>query len=372
MFIKAPGRVNLIGEHTDYNGGFVMPIAIDRFVWLEADARNDNEVRMYSEVFDENCSFDLGDIHYDEKCRWANYIKGVVYFLLERGSAVSGADVRVGGDVPIGAGLSSSAALEVATCSLFRKMFDLEIADKEIPILCQKAENEFVGVNCGIMDQFVSMFGQEGKALFLDCRSLEYRQIPFETDGIALLVINTNVKRELASSEYNTRRKQCEEGVALLNNTGLKAESLRDVPADYFEEKRGILPPLVADRCEHVISENRRVLDATGALEDSDFEKLGRLFYESHDSLRDLYDVSCKELDVIVDIARGFDGVLGARMTGAGFGGCAIALVQEDRRNAFEKHVYKTYEKETGLTPEIYNVKPSAGAGTTFFASPAL
>jgi galactokinase len=362
ILAKAPGRINLIGEHTDYNKGFVLPMAIDKSVWMHASARDDNEIHLYSEIFDENHSFQLKDIKYEEACGWANYVKGAVKLLLERELPIGGADIRIGGDVPIRSGLSSSAALEVATCFTLKKIFKLEIEDNEIPPLCQRAENEFVGVQCGIMDQFVSVFGQENKALFLDCRSLEHRQIPFEMKGMNLMVIDTRTKRELATSEYNTRRRECEEGVEILSQVIPEIKSLRDISLTQLERKRDLLSPLVARRCEHVVRENQRVLEAVDALKKSDFEGLGRLLYESHDSLRNLYEVSCKELDLIVDVAGEFDGVLGARMTGAGFGGCVICLVREECRSSFVQQVREVYRTETGNSPEVYEFKPSDGA----------
>jgi galactokinase len=354
VFVKAPGRVNLIGEHTDYNEGFVLPIAIDRFVCMHASARDDNEIHLYSEILDENCSFQLENIDHEETCSWANYIKGVAQLLLQKGLALGGADIRIGSDVPIRSGLSSSAAIEVAACITFRKLFNLQIQDKDIPSLCQKAENEFVGVQCGIMDQFVSVFGQENKALFLDCRSLEHKQIPLEMKGMNLMVIDTRTKRELAASEYNSRRRECEKGVEILSQVIPEIKSLRDLSPAQFSQNRGLLSPLVAKRCEHVIHENQRVLDAVDALKKLDFERLGSLFYDSHDSLRDLYEVSCKELDIIVDVARDFDGVVGARMTGAGFGGCVICLVRDKCRNSFVQQVHEVFRAETGKLPEVY------------------
>ena len=360
--VEAPGRVNLIGEHTDYNEGFVLPVAIDRHVWIEAEAIDGNSIHLYSEVFDQEHSFSLDNIRPAKELPWANYVKGVARGLLDRGFVISGADMRIGGNVPLGAGLSSSAAIEVAACLAFTKMFSLELADIETPHLCQQAENEFVGVECGIMDQFVSVFATKDSALLLDCRSLEYRHVPFSTENVSLAVIDTKVKRRLASSRYNTRREECREGVRMLCEAGLDVTSLRDISSEQLEERRHLLPEHITKRCKHVVSENQRVLEAVKALETSDFSRLGRLFYESHDSLRDLYEVSCRELDIIVELARDTDGVLGARMTGAGFGGCAVCLVQTNAVYQFSEKLREAYEQETGKQPDIYKFTPSDGA----------
>ncbi len=360
--VEAPGRVNLIGEHTDYNEGFVLPVAIDRCVWIEADRCEGGSVRLYSEVFDQEHIFALNDIRSDPEYTWANYVKGVASVLLDRGFVLGGAEMRIGGNVPQGAGLSSSAAIEVAACLAFAKMFNLGVADTEIPHLCRRAENEFVGVECGIMDQFASVFGQKDTALFLDCRSLEYRHVPFPAEDASLVIIDTKVERRLASSEYNRRRDECREGVRILRETGLDAASLRDVTSEQLQENKHLLPESVAKRCEHVVNENHRVLNAVKALESSDMDELGRLFYDSHDSLRDLFEVSCRELDIVVDLARNTDGVLGARMTGAGFGGCVVSLVRRESVSQFTRKVRVGYEQQIAKQPDFHAFKPSDGA----------
>lgn len=360
---KAPGRVNLIGEHTDYNDGFVMPMAIDREIVMVAQANGEQVVRIYSADFDASVEFPLDDIQKDAAQTWSNYPRGVLKLLQDYGYAVTGMNVAMSGDVPLGAGLSSSAALEVVTCYTAKWVSGFDIDGVEAAKLCQKAENTFVGVNCGIMDQFISALGQRDHCLFLDCRSLEYDLVPLPSrDEYKVVICNTAVKRGLVDSKYNERRSQCEEGVRILQQFLPEITALRDVTVEQFEQYKKYLPDVVAARCQHVIYENQRVLDSVQALRAGDFTAFGQYMNESHDSLRDLYEVSCSELDLMVDLARSVPGVVGARMTGAGFGGCTVNLVKADAVDAFLAKVPTEYKAKTGLEPEVYITTGENGA----------
>ncbi|MGE5528160.1 MAG: galactokinase [Patescibacteria group bacterium] len=359
----APGRVNLIGEHTDYNGGFVFPIAIDFRLRLLGAARGDRRIRAYSLDFAEAVEFDLDRIEPDPEHTWSNYLRGVCLVLQETGRVLRGMDLLVAGDVPQGAGLSSSAAFEVAAALLCKELSSLDLPDLELIRLCQRAENDFVGVNCGIMDQFVSRLGRKGHALLLDCRDLSYSHHPLDPAKARVIVVNSGVRHALVSSEYNLRRRQCEEGAAALGERLPSVRSLRDVSPRMLDEFDGALDPVVARRCRHVVLENERTLDAAKALDAGDLERFGRLMYESHQSLRDLYEVSCAELDLLVGLARGLPGVYGARMTGGGFGGCTVNLVRPEAADGFAASIRRSYEKETGRKPEVYLCTAAAGAG---------
>ena len=361
IMARAPGRVNLLGEHTDYNNGFVLPIAIDRSILILASPREDNLIYLFSYDFNEEASFDLRDIHYDRVHRWSNYQRGVAKLLIEAGYTLRGANMLVAGDVPIGAGLSSSAAVEIATALAFKSLNNLTIPEVKLIKLCQRAENQFVGMKCGIMDQFVSLLAQRGKALFLDCHSLSYQLVPLDGEGLRVVIANTMVKRELVDSQYNQRRKECEEGVKILREFLPGIRSLRDVTVEDFVRYEDRLPTLIAKRVKHVVLENQRVLKGVQALKVGDFEQFGELMNQSHQSLRDLYEVSCPELDLMVEVARNTTGVWGSRLTGAGFGGCTVSLVEASAVQDLKKNIFKIYPKETGLTPEVYVTQPGEG-----------
>lgn len=361
---KAPGRVNLIGEHTDYNDGFVMPIAIQYVVTVLAAPRDDGHVNLYSVDFDAHSTFNMdNEIPHDETQTWSNYERGVFAGFLKRGMKSIGADLLIQGNVPIGAGLSSSAAIEMATSVALRTLNNFDISQVELVKLSQEAENQFVGMNCGIMDQFISGMGQAGKSLFLDCRSLEFELVPFPSDDFSVVIMNTKVKRELTGTEYNERRSQCEEGVRILQKNLPDIRALRDVSVQQFNQYKDELPELVCNRCTHVVRENDRVEQFVRALKAKNSARMGELLLASHSDLRDLYEVSCKELDLMVEIAMGVEGVIGARMTGAGFGGCAIAVVQKGREKALEDVIMVQYPAKTGIQPEVYISAPSDGAG---------
>ena len=353
VVVRAPGRVNLIGEHTDYNDGFVLPVAIDRGILMAAAPRDDGRVVLHALDFGQSVEFSLEAIERDEEKPWSNYQRGVAYFLQERGFKLVGLNACISGDVPIGSGLSSSAAVEVAAAYTWQVLSGFELSRVELALLCQRAENEFVGMSCGIMDQFVSALGHRGHALFLDCRSLDYELIPLPS-GAKIVIADTGVRRDLVSSEYNTRRRECEEGVRLLQQYLPHVRALRDVSIAQFETYQGELPNTVRRRCRHVVSENERVLSSVEALRRGDLAAFGRLMNESHRSLRDDYEVSCSELDDMVEAARKVKGVYGSRMTGAGFGGCTVSLVAEEAVEEFRRRVAAEYEAATGLVPRIY------------------
>jgi galactokinase len=366
---RAPGRVNLIGEHTDYNDGFVLPAAIEFYCWVAAAPRSDRNLVIHSAHFNETREANLDSISASGKKHWANYPLGVAWALEGAGKRLRGANILVSGDVPLGAGLSSSAAIEVAVGFALLHQSGHAIDRIELAKLCQKAENEFVGMRCGIMDQFVSCFGRASHALLLDCRSLKFELVKLPP-GIQLVICNTMVKHELGTSEYNVRRAQCEEGVRMLRTVLPEVRALRDVTLTQLEEHHELLPPQVYARCRHVVTENARVLSAVRALEHGDLRALGTLMRGSHHSLRDEYEVSCPELDLITEIATDQRGVIGARMTGGGFGGCTINLVESDAVDAFKQNVAAEYSSKTGLKPEIFVSSASDGAGQVDVSAP--
>jgi galactokinase len=361
VVVRAPGRVNLIGEHTDYNDGFVLPAAIDRYVTFAGARRPDRQVRAHSADFEQTVEFSLDNLQKDDQHPWSNYFRGVSKFLEEDDHRLTGADVVFEGDVPLEAGLSSSAAVEVSAVAFWNKLLDLKLDPVYVVKLARRAENEFVGVPCGIMDQFVSALGRKDHALFLDCRNLTYRHVPLREDVI-IVVCNSGVKRALAQSEYKVRLQQCRQAVAQIASTGLAVKSLREVePAD-LEAARGALNELLLRRARHVVTENQRVLEAVKVLESGDLERFGELMNASHESLRDDYEVSSKELDLLVELARQQPGVLGARMTGAGFGGCTVNLVRQDAAETFAYTVHQAYRKAMGMKGEVYICRASSGA----------
>jgi galactokinase len=364
VVVRAPGRVNLIGEHTDYNDGFVLPAAIDRYIAFAGRQRHDRKVRAHSIDFQDSVEFSLDDIQKDAAHPWSNYLRGVSKFLQSDGHQLAGADVVFGGDVPREAGLSSSAAVEVAATVFWQRLMGLELDPVYVIKLSRKAENEFVGVPCGIMDQFISALGRQDHALFLDCRDLTYRHVPLRGD-VKVVVCNSGVKRALAQSEYEVRLRQCRQAVAQLGTAGLAVGTLREVDSQDLEVHRSALNELLLKRARHVVTENQRVLEAVEVLEAGDLERFGELMNASHESLREDYQVSCKELDVLVELARKQPGTLGARMTGAGFGGCTVNLVRADAAEAFAEAVRRGYQDALGLRAEIYVCRASDGALAT-------
>ena len=382
---SAPGRVNLIGEHTDYNEGYVFPVAIDKYLNIAARKRSDGRVRLHALDVSDSYEFSLHALPsiQQEAPAWSHYLIGVASLLQTSGKKISGIDAVITGDVPIGAGLSSSAALSVATALTFLTASAVsetsegppqsEMNNKELARLCQRVEHEFVGVNCGIMDQTISLLGRENQALFLDCRSLEHERVPLNLTRHCIAICNTKVKRELAASEYNKRRAECERGVAILKKWLPGISSLRDITLTDFKKHEEHLPALAQKRCRYVIEENTRVLDAVAVLKarhlqpdteetDRSLIQFGELMNASHNGLRDDYEVSCRELDLLTDIARSVTGVIGSRMTGAGFGGCTVNIVHKDVLETFQRLVTREYSKHTGIEPEIYLCNVSDGA----------
>ena len=359
---RAPGRVNLIGEHTDYNDGFVLPTTIHFSTWVRLTPLVEKRLEIFSENFDEQITISLDDSNLKPRNHWSDYVIGVAVILQQAGHSLRGAHLKIRGEVPIGSGLSSSAALEVATACALVANSKLNINKVELAKICRRAENEFVGARVGIMDQFVSLHGQANKALLLDCRSLDYKLLPMSPEA-HLVVCNTMVKHELASGEYNKRREQCEAGVKHLAQLLPNVAALRDVTLEQLEAHGKDMPDVIYRRCRHVVSENARVLEAGDALVDGNLNRFGQLMYESHRSLRDDYEVSCKELDLMVDLASSVDGVYGARMTGGGFGGCTVNLVAREQAENFQRIVAEDYERETKLKPEIFVCEIADGAG---------
>lgn len=362
--VRAPGRVNLIGEHTDYNDGCVLPVAIDRSVLVAGAPRDDRQVVIYALDFGESVEFSLDDVRHDQAKTWSNYQRGVAYFLEERGIKLPGLNAVVTGDVPIGSGLSSSAAVEVSMAYTWQVLTGFKLSRVELALLCQRAEHEFVGMNCGIMDQFVSALGQRDHALLIDCRSLHYQPVPLPAEA-AVVVADTMKRRGLLDSEYNTRRQECEEGVRILQRYLPEARSLRDISAAQFVEYKAQLSQKVRKRCRHVIYENERVLRGVAALRAGDLDAFGWLMNESHSSLRNDYEVSCPELDIMVKAAWRVDGVYGSRMTGAGFGGCTVSLVAEEAIGDFRARVAAAYEEATGIVPQIYVCRAEDGVAVS-------
>jgi galactokinase len=353
--VWTPGRVNLIGEHTDYNDGFVLPAAIDRGVFLAISPRADRTVHVHALNFQDEKTFSLDALEYDDAHLWSNYLQGVASVLQERGHALRGMDAVLWGNLPVGASLSSSAAVEVATAFAFRTLAQLDLPLEQMPKLCQRAENAFVGVQCGIMDQFAVTLGQRDHALFLDCRTLAYQRAPIPPD-LKIVVCDTRKPRTLAASAYNERRAECEASAQFF---GVKA--LRDVSIGTFRAREQEMPEIIRKRARHVVTENQRVLDTVAALERGDIKTVGALMAASHASLRDDYAVSVRELDVMVDLAHAQPGCIGARMTGAGFGGAAIALVQENTVDNFVKQVSASYTSATGIEPLLLVTRAQDG-----------
>jgi len=353
LVCRAPARVNLIGEHTDYNDGFVMPAAIDLYTYAAIKPREDRRLVIHSDKFAESVEFDLDEKNPQARSHWSDYVDGVAVTLERAGYKLRGANLAIRSDVPIGAGLSSSAAVEVATACALLEIAGIQIDRVELARLCQRAENEFVGMRCGIMDQFIACLGRAGHALMLDCRTLEYRSLRLPGD-VRLVICNTMVKHELASSEYNARRAECEAGVRHFAKRQPSVRALRDVTIEDLKRNANVLPEAIYIRCRHVITENARVMEAAVALECGDLTAFGQQMAASHLSLRDDYDVSCDELDLMVELASQVEGVYGARMTGGGFGGCTINLVEADHVAEFKRTIAIEYERLARITPEIF------------------
>ncbi|MCE5239594.1 galactokinase [bacterium] len=356
VVVRSPGRMNLLGEHTDYNGGFVLPIAIDRSTWVVA-APAEGQVRVWSEARGELDVFTPGQIHRDEGRLWANYVRAVAWALEEQFGPVPGADVLITGDLPLGSGVSSSASLEVGAALAFLGVAQREMPLRDVALMCQRAENQFVGVQCGIMDQFAVALCEAGHALLLDCLSLETQNVALAGDAPVFFVCDTAKERTLAASAYNQRRAECESAARHFGH-----ESLRHVTPEQLEAGKGELPEHVYRRCRHVLSENARVHEAIAVMGCGAWERFGELLQASHASLRDDYEVSCDELNIMCELAMEHDGCLGARMVGAGFGGCAMAAVRREAVSGFAETVGAAYQPRTGLQPRLFAVQAAGGA----------
>ena len=359
---RAPGRVNLIGEHTDYNDGFVLPSAIGFYAHVAIAPRGDDKLVFKSTAYDGQFEFDAARLPERKQDAWSDYVLGVAHQLKRAGIPLRGANLLLHSEVPVGSGLSSSAALEVASALALQSLSGRTLPLKQIAKLCQSAENEFVGAHVGIMDQFVSCFGKEGHAVLIDCRSLDFELVPIPS-SVDFVICNTMVKHELSGGEYNERRAQCEEGVRILSKFYPGIKALRDVSVEQLTKHQSDLPAIVYRRCLHVVEENARTLEAVKCFASGELAKVGELMRASHESLRDLYEVSCVELDTMVECAHGLPGFVGGRMTGGGFGGCTINLVEHKYSQDFAKEVASRYKAKTGISPDVFVCSAANGAG---------
>ncbi|GAB4560788.1 MAG: galactokinase [Anaerolineae bacterium] len=370
IWTRAPGRVDLMGSHTDYNEGYVLTLPIDRDVWIAARPRSDGRVRVASLNVDGQSEFSLDQIERDDATPWSNYVRGVAAVLQAEGLPLIGFDGLIHSTVPLGGGLSSSAALESATAILFRTLGGWDIEPVRLALLCQKAENTFVGVNCGILDQYTSIMGEEGCALLLDCRNLSSQPVTVP-EAIQVVICDTRAKRELSGSEYGERRAQCEQGARLLAQHDPNVKALRDVSAALFQAHQADLPETIRRRCQFIIEENERVLELAEALPRGDRAAIARLTAESFAGARDLYEISIPAMEAMMAAMLSAPGVIGARQAGAGFGGCMVAFVEADRVDIFQQAVTERYQAATGITPAVFPVRPAAGAGPLDAATPS-
>lgn len=363
LIVRSPGRINIIGEHTDYNDGFVLPAAIDKAAYLAISLRDDDEIHLVADDLDENFSISINDMNPVGDISWPNYILGSVAQFQKKGIALKGFNAVLSSDVPIGAGLSSSAAVECATTFALNELLHTRFERLEMVKMSQKAEHEYAGVMCGIMDQFASMMGKKDHVIKLDCRSLEFDYVPFKLDRIKILLLDTNVKHSLASSEYNTRRKECAQAVEWIQEHEPKVNSLRDVTEDMLDKY--VLPKdqLIDKRSRFVVQEIDRLQKACEDLKRGDIQSLGKKMYHTHDGLSKMYEVSCDELDYLINFVRNNDAVIGARMMGGGFGGCTINLVQEEAIPVLIKDISAQYEKHSGKKLNAYIVSIHEGTG---------
>jgi len=355
--VRAPGRINLIGGHTDYNCGFVLPCAIDQEIIVAGKGRKDKKVILHSINFNRKVEINLGE-KLKRRRDWSDYPVGVIDQYQKKGFSLLGMELIISGNIPLGTGLSSSAALEVATALFIKTLNNLKINKKEMGVLCQRAENEFVGVSCGIMDQFASLLARKDFALFLDCRDLSYSYVPLPFTGYKLVLTDTKKSRNLSASAYNQRRRECEKSAELLSL------NLRDISPRQFSGLKSKLPPVLQKRVQYVVEENERVLSAVETLKKNDLVSFGKLLYLSHYGSRDLYEVSCPELDLIVEEGRKIKGVMGGRVTGAGFGGCTLHLIEEEKVEEFQEKISKSFLKRFHHPPDFYLCAPAPGASS--------
>lgn len=362
IVVYSPGRINLIGEHTDYNDGFVMPAAIDKKMIVAVAANQSRQGRIYSMDFNEEFAFDL-DSFGPKKNHWATYIMGVTAQLQQAGYSVQGFDLVFGGDIPVGAGLSSSAALEAAVGFALSSVFGFKIPQRSLIHYAQKAEHVFAGVQCGIMDQFASVMGKKGHVIRLDCRSLEFQHFPLHLPNHSILLVDTCVKHSLADSAYNKRREECQSGVIAAKKINPEIKSLRDMDLELLSAVRSEISQTVFDRCKYIIEENNRVIAASEFLDNNDLRGFGEKMYQSHEGLSKLYEVSCPELDFLVDYTKDLDYVLGSRMMGGGFGGCTINIVEKPKVNDLQNGIQTAFESKFGVSPKFYEVSLEEGTG---------
>jgi galactokinase len=356
----APGRVNLIGEHTDYNQGFVLPAAIDKNIWVALAPNSTRLLNLRALEFEENYSFSLDDMHPVKG--WPTYLLGMIHMIMPENRLPYGMDVVVAGNVPVGAGMSSSAALCSAFGLALNEVFHLGLSRMELALAGQKTEHQFAHLQCGIMDQFASLHGKSGHLIKLDCRSLEYEYIPFDFPDVRIILVNTMVSHSLASSEYNTRRRQCEAGVSVFQKYDPSILSLRDLTFDLLEAHRGELDDLVYKRCRFIVQENQRLLNGCDFLKHHDLDAFGEMMYEAHEGLSKDYEISCPESDFLVKTIKNLKGVKGARQMGGGFGGCIISLVEKDFADTFISDIQEKYALQYGKTPDCYLMNISEGA----------
>ena len=365
FIFRSPGRINIIGEHTDYNDGFVLPAAIDKAVYIAIGPRIDNNISLFAVAYNESFNINLGDIAKTSR-GWPNYILGVVNELQLRGHEPGGFNMVIDADLPVGAGLSSSAALECATVFALNELFSLHLSKMDMIHIAQKAEHTFAGVMCGIMDQFASMFGRKGFVMKLDCRSMDFEYVPFDISGIKILMLNTNVKHTLSSSEYNIRREECKKGLSWVQEAYPEVRALRDVTEQMLDQQVKPRDKVIDNRCRYVVQEIERLQLACTDLLNNDLTAVGKKMLATHKGLQNMYGVSCRELDYLVDAVKNHPGVLGARMMGGGFGGCTINLVKEEFVDQIITSLEKNYEADmklplTAFTVEIENGTEKAG-----------
>lgn len=361
VIINSPGRINIIGEHTDYNNGFVLPTAIDKKIQFKLKKNETLDTcSVYSQNIDTNFSFNLRKVRKSEH-QWENYILGVIYEIQQLSDKLKGFDCVLDSNIPIGSGISSSAALECGLAQGLNELFNLKLSKLTIVELSQRAEHNYVGTKCGIMDQFASVMSKKDHVILLDCQSLEFEYVPFKIKPYKILLLNTNVSHNLASGEYNLRRSQCEKGVEIIKQKYSKVNSLRDVSITMLNEFKTEMQPVVFNRCTYVVEEKKRVLKAVRALKNDQLDELGKLMYQTHDGLQYLYEVSCPELDFLVDFSKKYDAVIGARMMGGGFGGCTINLIHADAVKGFIEDASNAYFNEFNIKLTAFEANPSEG-----------